>query len=539
MFCARRKSQPYQLVCPEYQTGQRGFGWTGWGVQAIVLRMNAAKSPLPSRHLFLNRRLVATTTNTETVLAPHRLHPDPLTIDGEEIWCRDHNHVSWYRDDEGVFQGWRGVTVDSYGRLAGKGSVYRIRSDDGLAWETVDGPSRIHTVLMDPADPDPQRRYKGVYHGSAVLDDAGNVEVSWDDYGALIAAAKAGRRVSTGMFSAVSPDGLAWHDHRLIVKEDYAHQDWNPAADLGRNPDTDPKPSETRWWKPGAPGWSGGDNFPCLIRDPVRGKYVAFYRTNIDRRTQFNPGKQRRERGTGRSECETFGDWGEHHLAMRAEPTWQREMGYGAFDYYQLQVWPCADVWLGALTVFHWTPDTVHLELVWSPDTIHWERVAPGQDLVPMDISAGSPSRGGHYACMAPQEIDGEVRMYLGTSDGLHNAESSGNARLWLACFQPDRFAGLAPGHPGSATVVTQPVELSGKLTLNAAAADGRIRVELRDEAGRPVPEYTLDESEPVAGDDRELPVRWKQHGEIARGTYRLRIDFDEAVLYGFEVSQP
>ena len=36
----------------------------------------------------------------------------------------------------------------------------------------------------------------------------------------LIAAARAGRRVSTGMFSAVSPDGLAWHDHRLIVKEE-------------------------------------------------------------------------------------------------------------------------------------------------------------------------------------------------------------------------------------------------------------------------------------------------------------------------------
>lgn len=479
-------------------------------------------------HLFLNRRLLRSTDNIEPAFAPHEIDKG-LTIDGNEMWLEQgHNHVAWYRDDDGVFHGWRGVKVDDQQRLAGKGGTYRIKSADGYKWETVDGPGRVTTVLHDPNETDPQRVYKGVYHGSAVLDDDGNVEISWDEYDKLIAAAKDGREVATGMFSAVSPDGLQWHDHRLIVREDYAHKNWNPAADLGRNPDHDKK-VEHEWWKPGAPGWSGGDNFPCLTYDPKRGKYVAFYRTNIDRRNQFYPKQQRRERGTGRSECETFGDWQPHHLAMRAEPTWQRLMGYGAFDYYQLQVWPSADVWLGVVSVFHWGDDTIYLELVWSPDTIHWERVAPGKQIVPMDISEGSLSRGGHYACMTPQEIDGELYMYLGTSDGLHNNEKSGKGRMWLARFAPHRVAGLTP-KCGSGTITTLPFNCNGDITLNVNAAGGSVRAALLDESGKPLPGYNLDDCRPITTDDPAATLQWS--APPPKQNVALQLKLNDATVY-------
>jgi len=480
--------------------------------------------------LFINRRWITETRDVEVKLAPHRIHDGAITIDGEERWCPElgHNHVSWYRDEAGVYHGWRTTRIDDHERLAGKGGDYRIRSKDGITWETTGGPTRIATVLFDANETDPQRKYKGMYHGSAVLDDAGNVEISWEEHEKLIAAAKAGRAVSTGMYSAVSGDGLSWHDHRLIVKEEYAHQNWNPAADLGHNPDMD-KGVKHNWWKPGAPGWSGGDNFPCLTWDPKRKKYVAFYRTNIDRSNQFYPGRQRRERGTGRSECETFGEWGPHHLAMRAEPTWQRLMGYGAFDYYQLQVWPCADVWLGVVSIFHWGPDTIHLELVWSPDTIHWERVSPGTDIVPMDISEGSPSRGGHYACMAPQEIDGEVRMYLGTSAGLHNAEGSGDAWMWLAYFKPGRFAGLG-AKCGKGLVTTAAIEIDGAISLNVDASRGRVRYGLLDEAGKPVAGFGAEDCKPITIDSSDAKLQWRN--ALPKGKYSLVLELENAVAY-------
>jgi hypothetical protein len=364
--------------------------------------------------------------------------------------------------------------------------------------------------------------------------------VSADQREKLVAAARAGDVVRMGMFTAVSADGLNWADHRPVVIDTSSRKQWVPGLDLGRNADLDGSQSRHEWWKPGAAGWAGGDNFPCLL--PLAGAsgekgYVAFFRTNIDRRTSLSPQRQRRERGTGRAGCATFGDWGPHELAFRADPTWQRAMGYGSFDYYQMQVWRCGQVYLGLVSVFHWSQDRVRLELAWSPDTVHWERVCPGQDIIPLDEQPGSPCFGGIYAAMRPCEVDGQVRVYFGASSGLHNAQNSGTSRLMLALFQSHRFAGLGPRRSTAATIVTRLLDLAGgPLSLDADAARGVVRAELRHDDGSVVPGYEAGSARPVTGDGSELRVTWSGRQELPTGRYRIALTFEDAILYAMRV---
>jgi hypothetical protein len=272
---------------------------------------------------------------------------------------------------------------------------------------------------------------------------------------------------------------------------------------------------------------------------PDEGKYETFYRTNIDRRTSLFPKQRRRERAVGRSECTTFGEWGEHELAMRSDVDLQNALGYGKQDYYQLQAWPCADAYLGIVSVFYWEEDVNHLELAWSPDTIYWERVCPYTDIVPHG-DFGDFEGGNRYASMRPREVDGEVRVYFGADNGRHNADSgTRDSTLLLALFEPDRFAGLAPVRGGKGSVTTFPLEVrTDALTLNVHAPDGEVRVEIQDEAGAALDDFSLDACSPVGGDSLDARVSWKG-GEVAslKGRrVRLRFELEEAVLYTFGV---
>jgi len=494
------------------------------------------------RHLFLNYSKLAERDNVDRVLGPPKLHPEnPLTLNGEVVWKRNNLHFTWYRDEaSGDFLGWHTVHHSSADRPDARWQphVRRCRSRDGLAWEDFGEPGIAETVILDPSEPDPRRRYKCVYQGVAVLNEDGTVQVPMDRYEDLLDAARSGKDVNIGIFSACSADGVRWRDHRPVAID--AYRLWEPAIALGHNPDRDGKRRKHKWWKPGMPGWAGGDSFPCLMYRPEQREYVAYYRTNIDRRTSLFPEARRRERGVGRSECTLFGEWSEHELAMRSNVDWQDVLGYGKQDFYQLQVWRCADVYLGIVSVFYWEEDRNHLELAWSPDTIHWERVCPYHDLVPHG-ELGEFGGGNCYASMRPQEIDGEVRVYFGADNGRHNADGGRReSTLMLALFGRDRLAGISPKRGRKGRVATAPFDLDeGTLTLNADATAGEVRTELQDEEGQPIPGFTLEECEPLREDATEAEVRWKggNLAEIKGCPVRLLFEFEGAVLYAYELT--
>jgi len=85
--------------------------------------------------------------------------------------------------------------------------------------------------------------------------------------------------------------------------------------------------------------------------------------------------------------------------------------------------------------------------------------------------------------------------------------------------------------------MLTRPLRFTGgALTLNfSSSAAGGLLVEIQDEAGGPIPGYTLGESQPVYGDALERRVTWKNGSDVSAlqgRPVRLRFVLQDADLF-------
>ncbi|MFI4876249.1 MAG: hypothetical protein ACIALR_12950 [Blastopirellula sp. JB062] len=90
-------------------------------------------------------------------------------------------------------------------------------------------------------------------------------------------------------------------------------------------------------------------------------------------------------------------------------------------------------------------------------------------------------------------------------------------------------------------SVVTKPLVFEGdQLSLNfATSAAGSVRVELQDEAGKPLAGYSLADSQETIGNDVDRVIRWKEKGsdlsDLAGKPIRLKFVLDDADIYAFQ----
>ncbi|MHB9025997.1 MAG: glycoside hydrolase family protein [Armatimonadota bacterium] len=102
-----------------------------------------------------------------------------------------------------------------------------------------------------------------------------------------------------------------------------------------------------------------------------------------------------------------------------------------------------------------------------------------------------------------------------------------------------DGFVSLAAPLTGG-EMVTKPLRFTGeRLSLNlSTSAAGGARVELQDDAGRPLKGFTLADCWEIVGDTLDYTVRWK-HGSsfaaFAGQSVRLRVVLSDADLYSFQ----
>ena len=102
-----------------------------------------------------------------------------------------------------------------------------------------------------------------------------------------------------------------------------------------------------------------------------------------------------------------------------------------------------------------------------------------------------------------------------------------------------DRFASIHAPHSGG-ECLTKPLRFQGtRLLLNfATSAPGGVRVEVRDEAGTPIPGHGLDDCVELIGDQIERAVRWRGGatlGPIAGRTVCLRIAMRDADVFALK----
>lgn len=104
------------------------------------------------------------------------------------------------------------------------------------------------------------------------------------------------------------------------------------------------------------------------------------------------------------------------------------------------------------------------------------------------------------------------------------------------------RTDGFASVHVGAdvGEMVTQPLRFAGKeLVINySTSAGGSVRVEIQDESGQSIPDYTLVDSHNLVGDTIEQQVSWKKGSDVSSLSgqpVRLRFVMQDADLFAIQ----
>ncbi|MGE0378132.1 MAG: hypothetical protein AB7I48_28340 [Planctomycetaceae bacterium] len=473
-----------------------------WGATSVASA--GAAEPLPrAPQLFvdLNRVDNAHPTgrwkrmqNVRRTFHQAEVYPHPV-LEPQTAWEQHGFTTSVIYDDEaGLFKMWYHTLAQTEPSRA---VTCYAESDDGVHWRRPnlglhefqgsrdnniviptdhhEGQDHFESVFKDPLESDPARRYKALGWSS----------FDWD--GPL-----------SGIYSAVSPDGLNWS----FTSEPVFHYHPRPGTD-----DLGPV----------------GDAQSLMI-DTLKRRYVAFLRHFPHRAVSFS---------------KDFVTWTQPETFLRTLHSRQEYYNNSAFVY--------GDQYLGIVSLFDLDPDRHDMNcwLISSRDCERWERCPAERPLIECgDIgewnrfctwNGGSP----------PIRVGDELYFYFrgaGRRHGPYFGDDNTDAKIsvGLAKLRVDGFVSLDASFDGGELITTPWATEGGTLLLNAKCDYGEIRVELLGEDDEPLPGFALEDCVPVRADGVNLPVRWKDRSDLtgaAGMTARIHIQLKNARLYSYRRS--
>lgn len=352
-----------------------------------------------------------------------------------------------------------------------------------------------NSVLLDPRDPDPGRRYKMATYDFTVGEDG--VE-------------------RPGLVVAFSPDGIHWtkHPQAPLLRTSYGGHELTPfAGEPGRE-----------WHIP----LTISDAMD-VIYDPPREAYVIYSKMWID----GPDGRMHWKHAMGRTESRDFIHWSKPALVLAPDefdPPWV-EFHHSPAFYYN-------DCYFALLQILHREVrgGIMDIELAISRDGLHWQRPFRSPFFLPRG-EPGSFDAGSILTNAAPVVLEDEIRFfYGGYAEGATGGDDiTFKTGVGMAYMPRDRFAGLCPSE-GLGNVVLRPLDLTGcrAITLNADAKAGRVEVELLNADGYRVPGFARADAVPITGDSLRHEVRWrdKSLADLSPGEYMLRIYLQDATLF-------
>lgn len=126
------------------------------------------------------------------------------------------------------------------------------------------------------------------------------------------------------------------------------------------------------------------------------------------------------------------------------------------------------------------------------------------------------------------------------------NVVPTGSREMSVYLEQPGRVVrytlrtdGFVALHATAGQVITRPVTFTGKaLEVNFSTdPGGRIRIELQDESGRPIPGFGLEDATPLSGDEISRVATWgatSDLGSLAGQVVRVRFELQHARIFSF-----
>ena len=142
-------------------------------------------------------------------------------------------------------------------------------------------------------------------------------------------------------------------------------------------------------------------------------------------------------------------------------------------------------------------------------------------------------SRSNYPALNVVQTSPEEMSLYV------NQDYAQPTAHLHRYSMRLDGFTSISAPYSGG-EVVTKPFTFSGhELEINySTSAVGEIRFEIQDENGKPIPGYTLEDSQTIIGNEISRIVPWKGNSDLqnlASKTVRLRISMKDADLFSIK----
>lgn len=372
---------------------------------------------------------------------------------------------------------------------------YNGAKANNIVFETENMSYDTISVLRDARDSDPSRRWKAaVYHYRSRTNDG---------------------VVLPGVYAYYSPDGIRWTRDPTPLMRSYSG--WN-----GRKRDdwTD------AWPMPGVA------DVIAISWDPRLERFVAHVKL-----ITFRDGKYFRSRGF--SESEDFVHWSPPRVTLMPDEDDPEDL-----HLYGNTAWPYESMWLGTLRAYHEEASNVDLQLISSRDGRHWERAGGRRPFIPNGLPGAYDEGYTTEFTNPPIPVGDELWFfYGGTTTSGKKGMDKWNGSICLAKLRRDGFVSLDAGD-SEGWIVTRPLTFEGsKLSLNADAQDGEIRVEaLEFKPGQPPRVFaglSRKDCLPIHKNGLALAVRWRNDQGLEntpRNKVCLKFYLKNAKLYSFRI---
>jgi hypothetical protein len=228
--------------------------------------------------------------------------------------------------------------------------------------------------------------------------------------------------------------------------------------------------------------------------------------------------------------------WTDEQLVLRAD---DRDPPTANIQY--MFVMPYGGYYLGFLTL-HDESGRFRIQLAHSADGVKWSR--PWRE-----PWLGGGDKGAFDSEMVLGPADPIIHRremwfpYGGFPIRHDTTATDWNAAVGLAVTRLDGFAAWREAEGKVGELVTQPFRCDGdRLYVNADAPRGEVKVELLDDAGKPISGFEADACRPLRGDTLATDgrVRWHANDSlkaVAGRTVRLRFVITRADLFSFRIA--
>ncbi|MFO7976169.1 MAG: hypothetical protein R6V12_16215 [Candidatus Hydrogenedentota bacterium] len=476
----------------------------------------AASEPLvigTEKQLFLDDRIIASSTNVEQVMNPPYQPPEPVLI-ADAPWERAENAHIWnkatVRKENGKIRLWyhlltlREETLGTGPRAKGEYVAY-AESEDGIHFTKPE--LGLH-------------EFGGTTANNIVIPNCRGVAAWVDPHAPEEARYRTQTKGAGGrLVFHHSPDGIHWEQTQALNIGDCDTQ-------------------SIAFW------------------DETLGRYVLYTRKWV----RFE-NKSHNYRYHRRLESENLEEWDKEVAVLRADQidlaTYATPTGQPPVDYYGACVFRYPDprgmYIMVAHALWHWftreskeTLGTDQLDdrLCAGRDGKEFARLGGRRPFLRPGPSGLWNSR--HvWAAPGPIQMDNELWLYYWGSNMDHagniDPAAHGQIRTGLgrAILRLDGFVSLDAGYEWGG-FTTPPMVFEGdSLMLNVdTGAGGVVFVEIQDVDGQSIEGFSRDEALPTCGNDVAMPVIWSGDvdlGALAGKVVRLRFAMRDCKLYGFQ----